>query len=385
MNDREKKSQGYTYNRSNVQHSAQNVNRTPAPRPAPGARPPQRKKKKKLYFKPNKEGMQALIILLLVAALIITLLVLTIKGIANAISGPEETTTGESTTEQTTAPPVLAKWYDDYVKQTVSTADVSAGDLILVNFENKYDLTDSINSKLSALYSTTGYGSYFVLKEADMKIRRDIMTSLREMITDLVNASPSLGTTKEHDRVIIVSGYRSTEYQQGLYDKQVVDNYVAIPGHSEHHTGLAVDLKVFTAAQKTIEFRDDEQAWMEANCADYGFIVRYDGAKFELTGILDETWHFRYVGKPHAQYMTENGLCLEEYLSLLSTSYNIETCEAPLTYTVGEGEEATEYEIYYVPASLDSITEIPVPKSDSVSDISISGDNLSGFIVTVTK
>ena len=83
--------------------------------------------------------------------------------------------------------------------------------------------------------------------------------------------------------------------------------------------------------------------------------------------------------------MTENGLCLEEYLSLLSTSYNIETCEAPLTYTVGEGEEATEYEIYYVPASLDSITEIPVPKSDSVSDISISGDNLSGFIVTVTK
>jgi D-alanyl-D-alanine carboxypeptidase len=184
---------------------------------------------------------------------------------------------------------------------------------------------------------------------------------------------------------MIVSGHRSTDYQQGLYDKQVVDNYVAVPGHSEHHTGYAVDLKVFTSKQTTVEFRDDEQAWMEANCADYGFVVRYDGAKFDLTGILDETWHFRYVGKPHAQYMTENGLCLEEYITLMSTTYNIETCEAPLSYTVGEGNEQTEYEIYYVPASLDSITEIPVPKADTVKDISISGDNVNGFIVTITK
>ncbi len=390
MNDRERNSQGYTYNRGPSQYSTPQ-NRpnpqsrpNPSQRPAPNGRPPQRKKKK-LRFKPNKEGMQALLILLLIAALIITLLVLTIKGIVNAVTKDSETTE-ETTTEETTTEPIpVVTWHDDYVKQTVSTADVAVGDLILVNFENKYDLTDSIASKLSGLYNTKGYGDYFVLKDSGMKIRRDILANLRDMITALVDASPTLGTTSEHDRVIIVSGYRSTDYQQGIYDKQVEDNYVAVPGHSEHHTGYAVDLKVFTAKQAIVEFRDEEQSWMEANCADYGFIVRYDGAKFELTGILDETWHFRYVGKPHAQYMFENGLCLEEYLELLRTAYNIEDCEAPLTYTTGEGDEQTEYDIYYVPASIDSITEIPVPKSDTVQDISISGDNMNGFIVTVTK
>ena len=382
MNGNGRYPQGQSYNRGNptgrptstpAQHPIQNPNR----------RPPQ--KKKKIRFKPNKEGMQALVILVLIVALVITLLVLTIKGIANAIGGANEETTESTTEASTTEAPPAPKWYDDYVKQTVSTADVAAGELILVNFDYKYDLTDAIASKLSGLYSTTGYGKYFVLKDSGMKIRRDIMTNLREMITALVDANPTLGTTSEHDRVMIVSGYRSTDYQQGLYDKQVTDNYVAVPGHSEHHTGYAVDLKVFTAKQTTVEFREEEQAWMEANCADYGFILRYDGAKFELTGILDETWHYRYVGKPHAQYMTENGLCLEEYISLLSTTYNTETCEAPLTYITGEGDTQTEYEIYYVPASIDSITEIPVPKADTVSDISISGDNVNGFIVTITK
>lgn len=67
--------------------------------------------------------------------------------------------------------------------------------------------------------------------------------------------------------------------------------------------------------------RENEQAWMEQNCAKYGFVVRYDGSKFEKTGILDESWHYRYVGVPHATYMMENNLCLEEYLELLKNSY----------------------------------------------------------------
>ncbi|MBP3555688.1 MAG: M15 family metallopeptidase [Clostridia bacterium] len=363
----------------------QNPNQNPAPRQ--NQRPPQRKKKK-YYFRPNKEGMQALLILVLIAALIITLLVLTIKGIASAIGGPEETTTAETTTaETTTEAPVVVTWHDDYVKQAVPSTDVAVGDLILVNFEHKYELTDTITKQLSALSNSEGYSKYFVLGKQgyDTKVRRNILPHLCEMLSDLVDASPVLGTTTEHDRVVINSGYRSTEYQQGLYEKQAVENYVAIPGHSEHHTGYAVDLNVFTAKGDTDVFRDDDQAWLEANCADYGFIVRYDGAKFELTGILDETWHFRYVGKPHAQYMSENGLCLEEYLSLLRTTYNFDTCDAPLTYITGEGEEATTYEIYYYPASADVNTDIFVPKAGTYSDISISGDNMNGFIVTVTK
>ncbi len=350
-------------------------------------RPRQNKKqKKKLYFRPNKDGMIALLILVLIAALIITLLVLTIKGIVYIVSdNPDETTT-ESTPEVTTEAPVLAaKWYDDYVKKATPTSDISSGELILVNFENNYDLTDSISSYLTALYGSEGHGDLFVLNNSDMKLRRDIVAQVRAMLTDLVEASPNLGTTKTEDRVLIFSAHRTIAYQQGLYDKQIEENYVAIPGHSEHHTGYAIDLKVYTSDGASIPFRDDEQAWMEANCAKYGFIRRYDGAKFELTGILDETWHFRYVGKPHAQYMSDNGLCMEEYLEMLREDYNIETADGPLVYTTGEGEEATTYEIYYVPASADSTTDIPVPKADDVADIKISGDNMNGFIVTVTK
>ncbi len=355
-----------------------------------GQRPPQ--KKKKLRFKPNKEGMQALAILVLIAAIIITLLVLTIKGIASAVSRPDETTTEETTTAETTTetPPVVKKWYDDYVKEVKPNSDVAVGELVLVNFENKYDLTDAISGKLASMYGTEGYLSTFVLKDSDIKLRRDILPQLRQMLMDLNAASPNLGTDKSVDRVLIVSGHRTTAYQQGLYDKSTTDDMVALAGHSEHHTGYAVDLKVFTAENATVEFRSDEQEWMDANCANYGFIRRYDGAKYELTGILDETWHFRYVGKPHAQYITEHGLCLEEYLQMLRENYNINTCEAPLSYTTGEGDNATTYEIYYVPMASDdtalaTTTDIPVPKADTVKDITISGDNMNGFIVTVTK
>ncbi len=363
-----------------------NNNRPPRQDSYPqNTRPPKRKPKKKIRFTPNKEGMIALVVLLLLAALIISLLILAIKGIVGLFSSAEGTTSSETSTTETTEAPVAAKWYDDYIKKPVSSGDVSVGELILVNFENKYELTDSISSKMGGLYGDEAYGRYFVLKNADIQIRRDILIRLRTMIKDLVDASPTLGTTSEHDRVVIVSGYRTIAYQKNLYENQGPGNYVAEPGHSEHHSGYAVDLKVFTSGKKTIEFREEEQAWMEANCSDYGFIVRYDGAKAELTGIPDETWHFRYVGEPHAQYMTENGLCMEEYLSLLRTKFNIETCEAPLSYVVESEEGNTEYEIYYVPASSDAMTDIPVPKATDTSHISISGDNIGGFIVTITK
>ena len=115
---------------------------------------------------------------------------------------------------------------------------------------------------------------------------------------------------------------------------------------------------------------------MEAHCAEFGFVVRYDGSKFETTGILDEPWHYRYVGVPHATYMMENKLCMEEYLELLKKSYTY--ANEPLTITTDE----KEYLVYYVPVSEESTTSIPVPVD---GDYTISGDNMSGFIVTVEK
>lgn len=82
---------------------------------------------------------------------------------------------------------------------------------------------------------------------------------------------------------------------------------VAIPGTSEHHLGLAVDL-----------LGDNAVAWFNEHCWDYGFIVRYTAEKSHITGIANEPWHFRYVGKEVALDMKDSGLCLEEYLGAVS-------------------------------------------------------------------
>ena len=178
---------------------------------------------------------------------------------------------------------------------------------------------------------------------------------------------------------MISSGHRTIADQTKLYEDESNDeDLIALPGYSEHHTGYAVDLKIWTSDGKTIDMRENEQEWLAAHCAEYGFVVRYDGSKYEITGILDETWHYRYVGVPHATYMMENGLCLEEYLELLRTNYAYPN--EPLAFTAGEDD----YLVYYVEASADSTTLVSVPP-ESVGTYEISGDNMNGFIVTVKK
>ena len=86
---------------------------------------------------------------------------------------------------------------------------------------------------------------------------------------------------------------------------------VAEPGCSEHHLGLAFDVNV----PKTSAFKGTKQCkWLHAHCWDYGFIVRYQEDKTDITGFAAEEWHIRYVGVEHAQYMRDHDMCLEEYL-----------------------------------------------------------------------
>lgn len=131
---------------------------------------------------------------------------------------------------------------------------------------------------------------------------------------------------------IICSSYRTQEKQQALFDAQVNKNlaqgysreeaerkageWVAVPGTSEHQTGLAVDI-VSLNYQLLDENQEKtpEQKWLMENCWKYGFILRYPTDKSELTGIGYEPWHYRYVGKETAKEIMEKGLCLEEYLA----------------------------------------------------------------------
>lgn len=94
-------------------------------------------------------------------------------------------------------------------------------------------------------------------------------------------------------------------YEEALEDTK---RAVMIPGHSEHQTGLAVD----------IDGNNDVDAWMGEHCWDYGFILRYPDDREEITGIKYEPWHFRYVGMELSKELEALGMCMEEYMDMLT-------------------------------------------------------------------
>lgn len=127
--------------------------------------------------------------------------------------------------------------------------------------------------------------------------------------------------------IVPVSGWRSEAEQREIWDgsmresgEEFTRKYVALPGCSEHQTGLAIDLAL---RADNIDFIRPEFPYdgvcgqFRALAADYGFIERYEAGKERVTGIAAEPWHFRYVGRPHARIMCEMGLCLEEYVEYL--------------------------------------------------------------------
>ena len=133
----------------------------------------------------------------------------------------------------------------------------------------------------------------------------------------------------------IVSGYRTMDRSRVLYANKIAEyqamgydeatarveaaKWVAPPGTSEHHSGLALDIvsgDYYTKYSDLVEeFENEPEAvWLRENCARFGFILRFPKDKVEVTGINYEPWHFRYVGEEHAAAIMEQGLCLEEYL-----------------------------------------------------------------------
>ena len=92
---------------------------------------------------------------------------------------------------------------------------------------------------------------------------------------------------------------------------------MARPGTSEHQTGLCCDItdRYYEMKDRSLENTELYQ-WMSAHCQEYGFIVRFPDGKEDVTGIIYEPWHFRYVGKEAAAYIMEHDLTLEEFLEL---------------------------------------------------------------------
>ena len=144
-------------------------------------------------------------------------------------------------------------------------------------------------------------------------------TRIIEPMKAMVEAARAQGLS-----VVLSSGYRSYATQVYLFNRKV-DQYgeavaqtiVARPGTSEHQTGLCCDItdRYYEMKDASLE-NTDMYKWMSEHCAEFGYIVRFPKGKEDITGIIYEPWHFRYVGVEAAVYMTEHDLTLEEFLQL---------------------------------------------------------------------
>ena len=144
---------------------------------------------------------------------------------------------------------------------------------------------------------------------------------LRQAANDAINAMFA-AAQQDGLTLYLKSAYRTYQTQKTMYNNRLDklgrdDGLVSYPGASDHQTGLGADILNYEWTKKdgmNKEFAKTREAqWMEAHCAEYGFILRYMDDKEESTGIKFEPWHFRYVGKEAAAYIMENHLSLEEF------------------------------------------------------------------------
>lgn len=137
----------------------------------------------------------------------------------------------------------------------------------------------------------------------DMYIKLEVLLSYLQMINDL-----------QLFNLYIYSAYRSYDRQIEIYNNSNNPNYVAIPGSSEHQTGLALDVATLDSGL-TIHFKNThEYDLLKNNCMNYGFIIRYPENMQSLTGYNFEPWHLRYVGRESSIYIMNNNLTLEQFV-----------------------------------------------------------------------
>lgn len=194
-------------------------------------------------------------------------------------------------------------------------SDVNSNFYKNINFidnPNNYLVLVNKNNQLKSNYIPNDLESISLLySNADKYLRSIARVQFEKLSEDAAN----LGY-----RIVAVSAYRDYNYQNELFNYYVKEKGLeyaldcsAKPGHSEHQTGLAVDVE---GSNKDYDnFIDSkEYNWMKDNAHKYGFILRYPKGKEHITGFKFEPWHYRYVGINLATYLYQNNLTLEEYL-----------------------------------------------------------------------
>lgn len=200
-------------------------------------------------------------------------------------------------------------------QKTVDTLKVYRDQRLAPNYK-----TDSVllnkNYYLPSYFVPDNLREVLVNKNKAIELQGHVADSVEAMFADAMA-----------DGIVIylASGYRSYDYQEGIFSRRVANKgfaeaqtVVAIPGQSEHQTGLTIDVtseKMGFALSQSFD-QDPVFEWMMDNCYKYGFVLRYLKAREDETGYIYEPWHYRYIGDVEAaRYIMEKQMILEEYLT----------------------------------------------------------------------
>ncbi len=291
---------------------------------------------------------------------------------------PETTDMTEPLPPETEIPVTVATEEPKTEHITIGAENITRGNLILVSFVRDAEYDFSSTDSFIPLYGNKTQ-SYRISSTA-LTLHKDTVAAFNEMF-DAYNAQTG---NKDYQ---ITQASRTYDEQKAIYDSyletygvEVGASLAAPAGYSEHHSGYAVDMNVYTADGISYSLgsaadADPIYGWIYENAAKYGFVLRYPDGKTNITGITNEPWHFRYVGKGHASYMTEKGLVLEEYTDLLY-SYPYDGEHLSFSY------DGVDYEVFYLAFDGEAEKQIAIEEGTLYS---LSGNNIDGVIVTLTK
>lgn len=250
----------------------------------------------------------------------------------NTESNPDDKVESTPDTEEEVTKPVINN--NSQVNMDYKSFSLLKGKSALESYEylneflsSKYSILVNKQNKVGSSYEPS---DLVVPSGCDYKMERVAADALVKML----NAAKSDGI---YD-LILCSGYRTYSSQKSKYETRTqkylnqgysqaeaeakAGEYIAPPGASEHHTGLAADVCSYAIVAKYGYLSDDfdttkEFKWLKENCAEYGFILRYTKEDEDITGYLYEPWHYRYIGVEHATACMELGVTYEEYYSML--------------------------------------------------------------------
>ena len=391
QNQNKNTANGQQRSRTASPHQAQN-HRSQSPmgnqrHPNPGARiaaaytqtayPHQNRNKRRLK---RRKGAVSGFAVVLVVMIFVSLSLLIVRSIdweyifsdktRQPFSNPDNIVYGPYITEQE---------HDAYLTKyvTVDADQIHRGPCILVNFDVPYIFEEDED-----VYSV------FKNKTKSYKVTSGSVFLRMEMINALNDMMDAFYAKTENRNIMVNSGFRNAKQQQEVYDSKLklngaeyAEKYVQKPGYSEHHTGYAMDLAVYDEGDLEVEGDEamwtfdgkNEYFWVDQNCDQYGFVLRYSASKEDVTRIAYESWHYRYVGIGNALTMTNMGLSLEEYVNFIKDySYN-----GTRYYITADNGDI--YCTYYVKSNGQDGQKIPIPKT--ARSYQISGNNIDGFII----